>query len=100
MPDLSTWFIVHPRKRVARTPLYDWAGCPMPKTLDGVYGSYSSKKRRQHMSIAVRSAISSMANVFCIASHNINMFTVDFDFPHPETGEMMHAHIPPCLLDE
>lgn len=32
---------------------------------------------------------------FCIASHNDNVFTVDFDFPHPETGEMMHAHITP-----
>ena len=44
MANLNEWFTVHPRKRVDRTPLTDWAGRPMPKTLSDVYGSYSSKK--------------------------------------------------------
>lgn len=44
MVKLNEWFTVHPRKRVGRTPLTDWAGRPMPNTLDDVYGSYSSKK--------------------------------------------------------
>lgn len=44
MPAIDSVFTIHPRKRVARTPLYDWAGLPMPKTLHDVYGSYSSKK--------------------------------------------------------
>ena len=44
MAKLNEWFTVHPRKRVGRTPLTDYAGSPMPKTLDDVYGSYSSKK--------------------------------------------------------
>lgn len=44
MANLNEWFTVHPRKRVGRTPLTDWAGRSMPKTLSDVYGSYSSKK--------------------------------------------------------
>lgn len=44
MANLNEWFTVHPRKCVDRTPLTDWAGRPMPKTLSDVYGSYSSKK--------------------------------------------------------
>lgn len=33
MANLNEWFTVHSRKRVDRTPLTDWAGRPMPKTL-------------------------------------------------------------------
>ena len=44
MAKLNEWFTVHPRKRVGRTLLTDWAGRPMPKTLSDVYGSYSSRK--------------------------------------------------------
>lgn len=30
---------------------------------------------------------------FCITSYNCMAFTVIFDFEHPETGELMRAHI-------
>nr|DAL84363.1 MAG TPA: hypothetical protein [Caudoviricetes sp.] len=52
MTNLNDCFTVHPRKRVARTPLYDWAGRPMPTELGDVYGSYSHKKLLR-MSIVV-----------------------------------------------
>lgn len=94
MANLNEWFIVHPRKRVDRTPLTDWAGCPMPKTLSDVYGSYSSKKEAAYEYCRML-CDKFNGERFCIASHNSNIFTVDFDFPHPETGEMMHAHITP-----
>ena len=51
MANLNEWFTVHPRKRVERTPLTDWAGRPMPKTLSDVYGSYSSKKAAAKMTM-------------------------------------------------
>lgn len=94
MVKLNEWFIVHPRKRVGRTPLIDRSGCPMPKTLDDVYRSYSSKKAAAY-EYCLMLCVKFNGERFCIASHNVNMFTVDFDFPHPETGEMMHAHITP-----
>lgn len=94
MVNLNEWFTVHPRKRVDRTPLTDWAGRPMPKTLSDVYGSYSSKKAAAYEYCRML-CDKFNGERFCIASHNNNVFTVDFDFPHPETGEMMHAHITP-----
>lgn len=94
MANLNEWFTVHPRKRVGRTPLTDWAGRPMPKTLNDVYGSYSSKKAEAYKYCRML-CNKFNGERFCIASHNDNVFTVDFDFQHPETGEMMRAHITP-----
>ena len=48
MGDLNEIFIVHPRKRVCRTPLYDYAGRSMPHCLDEVYGSYSINKAKAY----------------------------------------------------
>lgn len=94
MANLNKWFTVHSRKRVGRTPLTDWAGRPMPKTLSDVYGTYSSKKAEAYEHCRMlRDKFN--GERFCIASHNGYVFTVDFDFPHPETGEMMRAHITP-----
>ena len=94
MANLNDCFTVHPRKRVARTPLYNRAGRPMPTKLGDVYGSYSHKKAAayEYCRWLCRKF---NGERFCITSHNTNIFTVDFDFPHPETGEMMHAHITP-----
>ena len=81
---------VHPRKRVERTPLYDWAGRPMPKTLDEVYGRYSSKKAYAYR--FWRGVCEKLhGERFCITSHTCNFFSISFDFPHPDTGEMMRA---------
>lgn len=90
MVDYRKLFIVHPRKRVGRTPLYDWAGRPMPHCLDEVYGSYSIHKAKayrywKHISRELH------GERFCITAHTCNFFSISFDFPNPETGEMMRA---------
>ena len=90
MDNLSEIFIVHPRKRVERTPLYDWAGRPMPKYLDEVYKSYSVEKARAYRYWKQLSR-ELHGERFCITSHNYNFFTISFDFLNPETGEMMRA---------
>lgn len=86
MVDLNEYFAVHPRKRICRTPLYDWAGRTMPRCLDEVYGSYSTAKAK-----AYRYWKQLSRERFCITAHNTNFFTISFDFPNPETGEMMRA---------
>lgn len=90
MANLNDIFVVHPRKRVGRTPLYDWAGRPMPKTLDEVYGSYSANKARAYRYWKQLSE-DLQGERFCITSHTSQFFTISFDFPNPETGEMMRG---------
>ena len=90
MANLNDVFTIHPRKRVARTPLYDWAGKPMPISLGEVYQSYSDAKYRA-WSWWYNYCRELHGDHFCITSHNCNFFTISFDFPNPETGEMMRA---------
>lgn len=90
MADLDEIFTVHPRNRVCRTPLYDWAGRTMPRCLDEVYGSYSIAKAKAYRYWKQLSQ-ELHGERFCITSHNSNFFSISFDFPNPETGEMMRA---------
>lgn len=86
--------ILHPRKLVGRTPVLDCSGHPMPTILDEVYDSYSSAKAAAYKDC--RGVFEKFGGVhFCIFSHSQFVFTVDFDFPHPETGEMLRMHITP-----
>ena len=83
---------VHPRKRMGRTPLVDYAGRPMPTTLDEVYGHYSTAKGRAY-TYCKELCRRLDGERFCITGHNCMTFTVSFDFPNPYTGVMMRAII-------
>lgn len=89
---LTNDFTVHPRKRVSATPITDWAGRPMPKTLDDCYGRYSYAKRRAY-NYCVELCKKYDGFNLCITSYNTFCFTVSFDFIHPDTGEYMRAII-------
>lgn len=85
-------FRVHPRKRVNVLPELNWAGCPYPTLLVQVYASYSDAKADAYASCKwVYYALN--GRKFRISSHNTFTFTVEFEFPHPETGEAMVARI-------
>lgn len=90
MPTIDSVFTIHPRKRVACTPLYDWAGRPLPISLGEVYKSYSDAKYRA-WSWWYNYCKELHGVHFRITSHNSNFFTISFDFPNPETGEMMRG---------
>ena len=93
--DLYTDFTVHPRKRVCATPVLDCAGDPMPITLGEVYGRYSDEKARAYR-YCRRLCEKYDGHNFCIMSHNVNMFTVSFDFANPDNGLPMRAVITRC----
>lgn len=77
MANLNDVFTVHPRKRVARTPIYDRAGRPMPTKLSDVYGSYSDAKYRRWC-WWYNYCKELHGERFCITSHNCSLFTISF----------------------
>lgn len=78
---------VHPVKTVKATPTVDCAGRPMPTELDQCYGRYSTAKAAalEHCKSLCRDL---NGRNLCIMSHNCMAFTVSFDYPDPETGEL------------
>lgn len=90
--NLTDDFEVHPRKRVSPTPLRDWAGRPLPRTIGECYGRYSVAK--QHAYDYCRKLFDKYDGAdFIITSYNTFSFTASFDFSHPQTGEAMRAII-------
>lgn len=59
-----------------------------------VYRSYSTRKDRAYDSCR-KMYIDLDGFNFAITSHCLQSFCVMFDFAHPETGELMRAHITP-----
>lgn len=62
--------------------------------LRDVYGRWSDKKERAY-NYCRELMLKYDGNGFRIISANTFMFTVGFEFPHPETGEPMFAYITP-----
>lgn len=68
---------------------------------NGFYGYTTLDECYKHPSEAKRYAFRRCKNLcnelngfnFCINGYNCMAFTVIFDFEHPETGELMRAHI-------
>lgn len=85
MLNINHDFTVHPR---AKAPAMHVDGY----TLEGVYERPSDNKCR---AFAYCKDLCERYGGwdFCISSHNTMVFTVMFDFMHPETGELMRAHI-------
>lgn len=80
-------FIVHPRAAAPR-------GRGIGVTLADVYGSHSARKDRAYG--YCRRLCGDLGGWnFAITSVNSFAFCVMFDFAHPETGELMRAHITP-----
>ena len=85
MLDINKDFTVHPK---AKAPVWRCRGI----YLHDVYEKYSDAKQY---------AYDYCRDLFCkyngrdfaISSHNSMMFTVNFYFMHPETGELMFARI-------
>lgn len=78
-------FMVHPR---AAAPRYTAIG----ETLDDVYGSCSVRKRSAY-DYCLRLCHDLDGWNFAITGANCFLFSVTFDFAHPDTGELMRAHI-------
>lgn len=57
-----------------------------------VYGHWSDKKERAY-NYCRELMYKYNGNGFRIISANTFMFTVGFEFPHPDTGELMFAYI-------
>lgn len=69
-----------------------------------VYGRYSERKACAFEYCRERYHEMN-GSQFTIVSHNSNIFTVGFYFPHPETGELCFAYITPsynkwCYVSE
>lgn len=62
--------------------------------LRDVYGRWSDKKERAY-NYCRELMYKYNGNGFRIISANTFMFTVGFEFPHPNTGELMFAYITP-----
>ena len=76
---------VHPR---AAAPHCHGIG----ETLDDVYKIYSREKLAAYN--YCRELFDDLGGwAFAITSANSTMFSVMFDFAHPDTGELMRAHI-------
>lgn len=85
MLNINHDFTVHPR---AKAPAMRVDGY----TLEDVYGRMSDNKCRA-FAYCKRLCERYCGWDFCISSHNNMMFTVMFDFMHPDTGELMRAYI-------
>lgn len=81
------YFTYHPR---AKAPHMYIKG----EYLWHVYSRYSVAKERAYEYCRKMCADLGGFN-FAITSYSTCMFTVMFDFAHPETGELMRAHITP-----
>lgn len=79
------YLLVHPR---AAAPMCLGIG----ETLDDVYKTYSRDKLVAY-NYCRRLCEDLGGWNFAITSANIFCFSVMFDFAHPETGELMRAHI-------
>ena len=88
MRDICKVFEVHPR---AAAP----GNCIEGVRLSDVYDSYSyAKERAYDYCKALEEEFDGWNGG--IVSHNTFTFTYMFDFVHPETGEIMRAHITPA----
>lgn len=85
MININDDFTVHPH---ASAPAMRFDGY----TLDDVYERPSNHKRNA-FDYCKRLCERYGGWDFCISSHNTMIFTVMFDFEHPETGEPMRAYI-------
>lgn len=85
MPKINEDFTIHPR---AKAPYYRVDGY----TLEDVY-ERPSKRKRNAFDYCKRLCERYKGWDFCISGHNETTFSVMFDFMHPETGELMRAHI-------
>lgn len=88
--ELNKYFRVHPRKRVSETPKHDAFGRELPQSIFEVYKKPSFAKQRAAFNCWALCERMGGFN-FRIISHTCQFFTVSFDFPNPETGELMRA---------
>ena len=86
--ETSNAYMIHaPRKVSRRQYLYSDA-----TKLEDVYGRYSAAKARA-FEYCERLCDELNGYDLCITGHNSMAFSVGFEFPHPETGEVCLAKI-------